>query len=383
MRKLISWFRFDRHPMNSHVWVNLFFLVILGMLLLRPVSRLAPPQTTASEQWSVGYWTPWGNPALPPSQIEWAALTHVIYWGGLVQSDGSLDLTTQRVTIDGPTLIAAGHANGVKVLLGVTQAVWLGQTDTLEQATIKNLSILVNNIVDTVTSYGFDGVDIDWEPFSPGTNGQSMQELAAALRAELGDRLLTCAAIVNDYVFWGSVQSYFDRVQIMTYDLTGTWNPYAWHNAALYSPSDNAVWSVDRAVRRFTAAGIPAAKLSIGIPFYGWKWTGGRVMRPQQRWSSTPNLQQVYYQRLAPMITPQNYHWDSLAQVPYLSIHNGGDANGLFITYENEQSIAAKINYVNSKGLGGWIIWELSADYLPSETPNQPLLTAVRNNLGQ
>ena len=37
-------------------------------------------------------------------------------------------------------------------------------------------------------------------------------------------------AIVSDYRYWGSVTTYFDRINIMTYDLTGTWNPYSWHN---------------------------------------------------------------------------------------------------------------------------------------------------------
>jgi chitinase len=167
----------------------------------------------------------------------------------------------------------------------------------------------------------------------------------------------------------------------MTYDLTGTWNPYSWHNAALYGPSDNAVWSIDMAVKRFTNAGVPVSKLSVGIPFYGWQWSGGGITGPKQRWSSTPNLRQIYYQELAPLITAQNRNWDSLAQVPYLCVSSGTAPLHQFVTYDDPQSIMAKINYAKDKGLGGWIIWELAADYLPAQTPNQPLLAAVKTSL--
>src|SRR5262249_24059945 len=161
---------------------------------------------------------------------------------------------------------------------------WMGQTGSLQTAATSNLPNLVSNVMNAVNTYGFDGVDIDWEPFSAAANGWAAQQLAASLRAQLGSRILTCAAIVNDYAFWGSVQGYFDRIQVMTYDMTGTWNPYSWHNAALYGPGSNAVWYVDLAISRFLSAGVPASKLSLGIPFYGWQWTGGGVTAPWQAW---------------------------------------------------------------------------------------------------
>jgi chitinase len=228
------------------------------------------------------------------------------------------------------------------------------------------------NVVD---SYGFDGVDIDWEPFNAGSNGSAMQALASDLRSRLGtSKTLSAAALVTDYPYWGSVHSYFDRIGIMTYDLTGTWNPYSWHNAALYDP-DGMVWSVDLAVRRFTSYGVPAAKLSIGIPFFGYRWTGGGISGPQQYWSSPPSTQQIYYQSLAGTINQSNYRWDSLAQVPYLS-----DSNS-FLTYDDARSVAEKVKYAKDKGLGGWIIWELSGGYLPSQTPNQPLLAVLSDQI--
>jgi len=337
---------------------------------------LATIPSLMGQQWSVGYWTPWGNPAIPPSAIEFGGLTHVVHAWALVNANGTLDLTTQRVSTDGPTLISAAHARGVKVLLGVGQMYWAGQTTNLQSAASSNRAALVNNIMSVVNSYGFDGVDIDWEPFSSGTNGPTMKLLAQDLRAQLGTtRSLSVAAIVTDYAYWGSVAAYLDRISAMTYDLTGTWNPYSWHNASLYDP-DGLVWSVDLAVKRFTANGVPASKLQIGIPFFGYKWSGGGISGPQQNWSGTPSVSQAYYNTFASTINSTNYRWDALGKVPYLTGTNS------FVTYDNEASVAEKVNYVKSKGLGGWIIWELSGGYLPSSSPNQPLLTAIKNAMG-
>ncbi|MBI2063370.1 MAG: glycoside hydrolase family 18 protein [Candidatus Yanofskybacteria bacterium] len=354
---------------------NSFSCIGLSLVLIITVASFSAlfskTSSAAIQQWSVGYWTPWGNPAISPSQIEWGGLTHVVHWAALVQPDGSLDLNTQLISSDGPALISAARSKDVKVLLGIAQPFWQGQTNNLPQAATQNRAALVNNIMNAVDTYGFDGVDLDWEPFDSGANGQAMQSLAMDLRIRLGTKILSTTAIVTDYTYWGSVHSYFDRISVMTYDLTGTWNPYSWHNSALYDP-DGMVWSVDLAVSRFTANGVPIGKLSIGIPFFGYDWIGGDITGPQQIWSSLSTLKQIYYQGLFSLITEQNYQWDSLAKVPYL---NGGR----FLTYDDARSVTEKVNYAKNRGLGGWIIWELSGDYIPSQNPNQPLLAAIKN----
>ncbi|HEX4996611.1 MAG TPA: glycosyl hydrolase family 18 protein, partial [Terriglobia bacterium] len=309
-------------------------------------------------------------------QIQWGGLTHVIYAWALVQPNGTLDLDTQQVAANAPALVAAAHAHGVKALLGVGQPFWLGQTGNLQQAANSYRSTLTSNIMSVVNTYGFDGVDIDWRPFNTGTDGPASSLLGADLRALLGSRILTASAIVTDSAYWGTAYKVFDRVHIITYALTGTWNPYSWHNAALYDP-DNQVWSVDLAVRRFTQAGVPASTLTIGIPFFGFMWTGGGITGPQQYWSGTPTITEQTYQALAPSINSGAYRQDSLARVPYLT------SSGSFLTYDDEWSIKQKMDYVAEQGIGGWTIWELSGDYLPSQSPNQPLLASIMSNMGK
>ena len=51
-------------------------------------------------------------------------------------------------------------------------------------------------------------------------------------------------------------------------------------------------------------------------------------------------------------------YWNEEAKVPYLY----SAQTKTFISYDDEESIRAKLDYVKQKGLGGAMFWEASAD---------------------
>ncbi len=339
------------------------------LLLLLWAMMSWPAQSHAQLRWSVGYWTPRGAPAIAPEAIQWSSLTHVVHAWALVRPDGSLDLATQQIETMGPRLIAAAHARGVRVLLGIGQPYWQGETNNLLQAVTDRRTTLVNNILAVVDAHGFDGVDIDWEPFNAAREGAAVRALVIDLRARLGKkRQLSATAIVTEHAFWPGVAAYLDKVSVMTYDLGGTFNPYSWHNSALYA-SDARVQAMASVIERFIAAGLPRRKINIGIPFFGYDFSGG-VTLPGQPWPAGVISRQLYYQEIAFRITQTNYRWDAQAMVPYLT-------GVSFVTFDDERSITEKVNYAKTHDLGGWIIWELAADYFPLRSPTQPLLDLI------
>ena len=144
--------------------------------------------------------------------------------------------------------------------------------------------------------HDLDGFDVDWE--YPGLPGDAnphrpedkenftalMADLRAALDREGARRgrhlLLTFAAGASrDFLAhteMAKVQAVVDFVNLMTYDfrVAGPGEP-AGHHANLYpSPADPRQHSADGAVRDFLAAGVPASKLVLGVPFYGRAWEG-------------------------------------------------------------------------------------------------------------
>jgi chitinase len=161
----------------------------------------------------------------------------------------------------------------------------------------------------------------------------------------------------------------------MAYDFHGGWSPLTNFNAPLYpskdDPSaDEAVRkhaNVDSAVRAYLAAGMPADKLVLGVPFYGRGWGGVKDVKDglYQKHAPTPPRgtweRGVWdYKDLAANYAGKKYKrfWHARAKVPWLFDARGG----VMISYDDPQSLRLKAAYVNEHKLGGVMCWELSAD---------------------
>jgi chitinase len=114
-------------------------------------------------------------------------------------------------------------------------------------------------------------------------------------------------------------------------------------------------------VRQYLAAGVPASKIVLGVPFYGRGFAG---VTPQnnglyQHYEQSKDFDS-YAQLVESLIDKQGFvrHWDAAARAPYL----WNSASRSFITYEDPQSLAIKRCYVRDMHLGGMMFWELSLD---------------------
>jgi len=317
----------------------------------------------------MGYW----EGSVPPSSFDWRGLTHVGHVAVLPNADGSLlyickyyhPCTESQLATETSTLIQLAHANNVQVVLQIANTAgmrWLGATNK------SNLSTFVKNIVRLVNTYAYDGVDIDWEQ---SLNYAQMSALLSALRTARQIKLLVADVGRDDNSFWAKHISKLDRINAMTYDGAGNWNRYSWFNSALYSDPCACVWSIDVVKRHMLAAGIPAAKLNLGIPFYGYVSIGGGVTGPRQSNWRSPSLSQINYNQLSGKYNLLSPNWDEVAQVPWITTSNG------WITFDDARSVARKVNYIQKSQLGGWIIWSLDKDYFPAQIPQHPLLAAI------
>ena len=249
--------------------------------------------------------------------------------------------------------------------------------------TPKSRRVFVASAVDFVRRHDLDGFDVDWEyPGLPGDGNPHrpedkenftalMADLRAALDREGARRgrhlLLTFAAGASrDFLAhteMAKVQAVVDFVNLMTYDfrVAGPGEP-AGHHANLYpSPADPRQHSADGAVRDFLAAGVPASKLVLGVPFYGRAWEG--VSSPEGLYrEGRPPSQRIdsSHPSLAALVGREGWvrEWDAAAQAPFL----WNEARKTFVTYEDEESLRLKSRYVREKGLGGVMFWEYHAD---------------------
>jgi chitinase len=334
---------------------------------------------------------------MPASSIDFTALTHIIHFSLVPNSDGTLDTSGNSLTAaNSSDIVSHAHAAGKKVLVCVggagSQAGFQGATSSV------NRGAFITNLVNLMSARSYDGIDIDWEPLDPSDANQFtnfVNGLRVALNASSPRPLLT-AAIASPPTpasLIASVQSQFDQINLMTYDLSGPYPGWVtWFNAPIYDggftfPSTGGlVPSTDGMVNGMTAAGVPAGKLGIGIAFYGWIWSGGTgtttggATSPRQSWTTAPSTTQHSYNTIISTYYQSNlYSWDSLAQSAYLSINNSGSSNDKFISYDDARTCQSKVSYARNRHLGGVMIWELAQDHQAGQP--DPLLQSIKQAL--
>jgi chitinase len=364
----------------------------VGFVLAGSLCWLLTP--ARAELWSTGYYPGYRQGAMPASNIDFTALTHVIHFCVAPQSDGTLNTAANGMTAAySVDLVTRAHAAGTKVLIcvaGSGAGGFLGATTNTHRATF------ITNLVNFMTTYDYDGIDIDWEPLNASDVTQFtalVNDLRVALNGFTPHRLLT-AATGQQSSWFAALQDQFDQINLMTYGLLGTWPGWVtWFNAPIYDggycfPSTGGlVPSTDGRVDDFIGAGVAPGKLGIGIAFYGKLWAGGTgtstggAALPRQSWTTAPTNSSPSYATIMSTYYQTNlYHWDAAAQAAYLSIDNAGSVDDKFISYDDEHTCQAKVSYARNRGLGGVMIWELGQGYRSSQPASQrdPLLQAVK-----
>lgn len=257
--------------------------------------------------------------------------------------------------------------------------------------------------VDFMMQYGFDGIDIDWEyPVSGGLGSNITRPedkhnytlLLAELRRQLDDQArvddayyyLSIAAPAGYQIIANlepaAIAAAVNWINLMTYDFHGGWENITDHHAPLYAPPGDWL-NVDTAVHIYQDAGVPAEKIVVGVPFYGRSWknvpaTNNGLRQPASgvpmgTWDDTGIFD---YQTIIDLLASQPALifrlWDDLAKAPF--IYAPSLNNGMFITYDDLDSIQWKVNYVRTLNLGGIMIWDLSSD---SRDETNSLLSAI------
>ena len=208
----------------------------------------------------------------------------------------------------------------------------------------------VEDILALVRDNGFDGIDIDYESLSPEDRDDFslfIEELSAAMKAE--GKLLSIAvhAKTDDAGAWSGAAAQdwarlgaaVDAFKIMTYD---------YHNGASEAgPIAPLDWVDD--VLSYAATVVPAEKTWMGVPFYGYNWTGSTAQ--SLNW------------RQAVKLAEQN------GVVPERDAASGEDrfsyGDGRHTVYFNDaQTLAARLAMLKEKhpGVAGIAIWPLGGE---------------------
>ncbi len=287
----------------------------------------------------------------------------------------------------------------LKVLVSVGGWTWSGQFSDVA-LTRESRRKFVESAVGFLERYKLDGLDVDWE--FPGQEGlhnvnrpedkENCTALMADLRAALdkagekaGKRyLLTMAVQAADewleHTEMSKVARSLDFANLMAYDqFEPGGDPMAGHHAPLFThPSNPKHLSAATAVSHFIAAGVPAAKVVLGVPFYGHAWGEVPASEHGLYQSGKKPKQQIYepFDMIDSKLENQGgfvRYWDDISKAPFL--YNADKQ--LFVSYDDAESIRLKGRYVTDRGLGGMMFWEYSGD------PKNKLLDAIHEGMKQ
>lgn len=249
-----------------------------------------------------------------------------------------------------------------------------------------NRYLFTESIINLVKELDLDGVDIDWEyPAFHAWNTQKARpedtKNFTSLMKELREKLyrlphknkkylLTFASGTQDWYFQNvevkKVEKYVDYINVMTYDLTGKWSDTTGFNSNLYVDSQGkSKHSIDGIISMYLDHDIDSRKLLLGVPAYSYGWKNVKEAMGTKDGLFAPGTPididkvNLNYKQIEKAYLNKNgfkLYYDNKAKAAYLY-----DGN-TFISYEDQEALKEKVAYIQSKNLGGAMVWHYSQD---------------------
>lgn len=297
-----------------------------------------------------GYAYPFINQQLLAAQLPY--LTYMAPFTYGISADGGL------LPLDDEAMLTAARERGTRPVMHLSTLTESGSFDTERGALVLTdytlQDRLVAEILQTLRSRGYTGLDVDFE-YLPGYLAAAyaafLDRLHRMLRAQ---GLFLWAALApktsasqpgllyegHDYA---AVSAAVDGVLLMTYEWGYTAGP-----PMAVAPLPNV-----RAVLDYAVTEIPAGKIFLGIPNYGYDW-------PLPFVRGTTRAQSISNQRAIELALEHDIaiQFDETAQAPFFHYTDGGGTVHE-VWFEDARSLDAKLRLIAEYGFQGGGFWNL------------------------
>lgn len=320
--------------------------LVIGQTILLPVGEADIERSIATN----GYLYPNINRETLSKTTPYLTFGTIFTYG--FDTEGGL------VTIEDEEIIGRMRAEGTAPLMLLSTLTPEGFfSNSLAHSLLNNeqtQDILIENVLNTMREKGYYGLDIDFEyVFREDKDAfvAFVEKITTRLNAEGYEVTVALAPKVSadqpgllyeshDYARLGAAANY---VLLMTYEWGYTYGP----------PMAVAPINKVREVVDYAVSEIPAEKIFMGIPNYGYDWTLPFI-RGTSRAKSLGNVEAV---ELAARVGAQ-IQFDEVAMAPFFYYYDDM-GNEHVVWFEDARSISEKLELIREYGLHGAGYWNV------------------------
>jgi chitinase len=218
-------------------------------------------------------------------------------------------------------------------------------------------------------TYGFDGMDLDWEyPGAPdrggvSTDGANLVTLLQEMRQAFGTTYGISVTLPSSYWYlrWfdlSGMQEYLDWFNVMSYDIHGTWDSSNKFTGPYVRPHTNLT-EIEEGLDLLWRNSVDPSKVTLGIGWYGRSFTlaDSGCTTPGCIFSEganagpctgTPGI--LSNSEIRDIITQYSLTptMDTTAAVKWVTWNSNQ-----WVSYDDGETMQLKISYANSRCLGG------------------------------
>ncbi|KAJ7188715.1 glycoside hydrolase [Mycena filopes] len=262
----------------------------LPSTLSRKAAQKLGEVTAAATFIAAAYYPDWSADAFPPENLDYSRFDILNYAFAVPNSSSTLtwDDGSQAIL---KRLVASAKKSGAGTKIVLSVGGWGGSTWFHQAAgSAATRATFVGALTSAVTTFGLDGIDIDWEypnqtgagnPFGS-ADAANLLSLLTSLRTALGTSKIISAAVTdlpwigsngNPITDMSAYAAQMTYANLMNYDIFGDWSDAPGPNAPLgdlCGTSSQPQYSAEAAFTQWTAAKFPASKLLLGLPLYGY-----------------------------------------------------------------------------------------------------------------
>lgn len=233
----------------------------------------------------------------------------------------------------------------------------------------------IDSVQNYLSSYGFDGIDIDYEyPSAPDRGGHpedklNYLQLVKEMRESFGSKYLISIAAPASYWYLqnfaiGEMSKHLDFINIMTYDIHGTWDADIEALGPVVRSHTN-IKEVESALELFLRDGVPSQKLVLGLAYYGRAFQLAdpscnridcKFIGPARAGPCTKSPGTLAWFEIRDIIESTKaepvYDADSMSKILTFDVDQ-------WVAYDDDETLLLRQNFAGENCLLGTMIWSI------------------------